>query len=106
MAKTGPSAAMVRISDPAMGWHEVDLNQLLACCRRELAFRQRCYPRWIDKGTITAAKAEREIALMQSLCEFLVHCVFKAVTRPPAVSAHQEATAAASSDAPKAAEAC
>jgi len=89
-----------------MNWREVDLNQLLACCRRELAFRQRCYPRWIDKGTISAAKAEREIALMQSLVEFLIHCIFKAVTRPP-VSAHQEATAAAtaSADAPKAAAA-
>src|ERR1700751_1058157 len=83
MVKTQPerSAAIVRISDPAMQWHEVDLNALLAWCRRELAFRQRCYPRWIDKGTFSAAKAEREIDLMKTVCEFLVHCVFKAVTQ-------------------------
>jgi hypothetical protein len=81
MAKT--RAAIVRIGDPAMAWHEVDLNALLACCRRELAFRQRCYPRWIDKGTIEPEKAARELELMGQVCEFLVHCVFKAVTRGP-----------------------
>ena len=79
--------AIVRISDPAMQWHEVDLNDLLACCRRELAFRQRCYPRWIDKGTIKPDKAAREIELMGSVCEFLVHCIFKAATRPSAAPA-------------------
>ena len=72
---------IVRISDPGMEWHEVNLNDLLACCRRELAFRQRCYPRWIEKGTITEKKAQAELELMRSLCDFLVHCVFKAVTR-------------------------
>jgi hypothetical protein len=86
MVKTWPEkrrrdAAIVKISDPAMEWHEVDLNDLLACCKRELAFRQRCYPRWIDKGTIKPATAAREIELMGSVCEFLVHCIFKAVTR-------------------------
>ena len=81
MAKTAPSAAIVKISDPAMQSHEVDLNALLACCKRELAFRERCYPRWIDKGTISEKKAQAEIELMRSLCEFLVHCVFEAVTR-------------------------
>lgn len=85
MVKTFPQKekrqGVVRISDPAMGWHEVDLNDLLACCRRELAFRQRCYPKWVAKGTLTETKAEKELELMRSLCEFLVHCIFKAVTR-------------------------
>ena len=78
---------IVRISDPAMQWHEVDLNALLACCRRELAFRQRCYPKWIAKGTMTEKKAESELELMRSVVDFLTHCLFKAVTRgakPPA----------------------
>lgn len=78
---TKSGAAMVRISDPAMGWHDVDLNDLLGCCRRELAFRQRLYPKWIEKGSMTEKKAEREIELMRSVCDFLTHCVFKAVTR-------------------------
>ena len=72
---------IVRISDPAMEWHEINLNDLLGCCRRELAFRQRVYPKWIDKGTMTEKKAEKELELMRQLCDFLVHCVFKAVAR-------------------------
>ena len=72
---------IVRISDPAMSWHEVDLNDLLGCCRRELAQRQRVYPKWVAKGTLSEKKAEKELELMQHVVDFLVHCVFKAVTR-------------------------
>jgi hypothetical protein len=72
---------IVRISDPAMSWHDVDLNDLLGCCRRELALRQRVYPKWVAKGTMSEAKALNEIEQMRSVVEFLVHCVFKAVTR-------------------------
>ena len=81
MAKTENREAIVRISDPAMESHEIDLNALLGCARRELAFRQRCYPRWVEKGTLTEKKAQTELELMRSLCDFLVHCIFKAVTR-------------------------
>lgn len=69
------------ISDPAMEWHEVDLNDLLGCCRRELALRERVYPKWVGKGTMTEKKATREIELMRSVVDFLTHCLFKAVTR-------------------------
>jgi hypothetical protein len=72
---------IVRISDPAMSWHDVDLNDLLACCRRELAFRQRCYPKWVAKGTLSEKKAAKELELMRSVVDFLTHCLFKAVTR-------------------------
>ena len=72
---------IVRISDPAMSWHEVDLNDLLGCCRRELAFRQRCYPKWVAKGTLSEKKAAKELELMRSVVDFLTHCLFKAVTR-------------------------
>ena len=72
---------IVTISDPAMSSHEVNLNDLLACCRRELAFRQRCYPKWVAKGTLSETKAAAELELMQHVVDFLVHCVFKAVTR-------------------------
>jgi hypothetical protein len=64
-----------------METNEVDLNVLLACCRRELAFRQRVYPTWVDKGTMKEAKAEKEIELMRQVCDFMVHCVFVACTR-------------------------
>jgi hypothetical protein len=64
-----------------MEWHEVNLNDLLACCRRELELRQRVYPKWVAKGTMSEAKAAKELELMRVVVEFLVHCVFKAVTR-------------------------
>lgn len=72
---------MARISDPAMSWHDVDLNDLLACCRRELSRREFVYPKRVAEGTMKEKKAEAEIAEMRSVVEFLVHCVFKAVTR-------------------------
>lgn len=72
---------IVRISDPAMSWHDVDLTDLLGCCRRELALRQRVYPKWVAKGLMSEKKAEKEIEQMRLVVEFLVHCIFKAVTR-------------------------
>jgi hypothetical protein len=41
-------------------------SDLLRCCERELAYRRRVYPRLIDKGTMTAHKAETEIKLMEA----------------------------------------
>lgn len=86
MIKTFPNeedhrTPIVRISEPAMQWRDVDLNPLVDCARRELAFRQRCYPKWVLKGTLSEKKAERELALMREIVDFLVHCVFVAVTR-------------------------
>jgi hypothetical protein len=71
---------VVTISEPAMGHREVDLNALLACCRRELALRQRVYAKWIAKGWITETKAEKEIALMRDCCEYFVDAIFRSVT--------------------------
>ena len=81
MVRELPQKAVVQISQPAMSWRDVDLNPLLACCRRELAFRERVYPRMVANGKITEKKAEAEIALMRELCEFMVHCVFCSVAR-------------------------
>lgn len=39
----------------------------LACIRRELSMRLRVYPRWIDNGKMTAAKANDEIAVMRAI---------------------------------------
>ena len=50
VAKAEPNRnAIVRITDPARGWHDVDLNQLLGCCRRGAGLSgQRCYPKWVE----------------------------------------------------------
>ena len=76
-----PRTTIVRISGSAMGYSEVNLNALLACCRRELSFRERVYPRMIANGKIGEAKAVKEIELMQQVCGFIEHCLFRALTR-------------------------
>lgn len=67
--------------------HEIDLNQLLACCKRELWFRERVYPRMVANGKLTEKKAAAEIEGMREVVSFITHCVFKAVTRRAAAAA-------------------
>jgi hypothetical protein len=64
-----------------METNEVDLNVLLACCRRELTLRERVYPKWVAKGTMTEKKAQAELEQMRLVVDFLLHCLFVALTR-------------------------
>jgi vacuolar-type H+-ATPase subunit C/Vma6 len=43
----------------------------LACVEREIAMRKRVYPRWIEAGKITKAKADKEIRTMEAVAETL-----------------------------------
>lgn len=72
---------IVRLSQPAMEWRDVDLTPLLACARRELALRKFVYPKRIAEGKLSEAKARQELEAQQQIVDFLVHCVFKAVTQ-------------------------
>lgn len=38
-----------------------------ACAQRELAFRERFYPRWVAAGRMTQEEADREIARMRAI---------------------------------------
>jgi hypothetical protein len=40
-----------------------------ACAKRELAMRQRVYPRWVEQGRMTQTKADAEIACMSAIVE-------------------------------------
>ena len=42
----------------------VALADQIACVRRELAMRQRVYPRWVYAGKMTQADSDREITTM------------------------------------------
>lgn len=42
----------------------VALADQIACVRRELAMRQRVYPRWVSAGKMTQADSDREIQAM------------------------------------------
>jgi len=39
----------------------------IAAVKRELAMRERVYPRWVDAGKTTQAKADHELAVMREV---------------------------------------
>lgn len=43
------------------------IDQQIAAVRREVGMRERVYPRFIAKGTLTEAEAERQIATMKAV---------------------------------------
>ena len=45
----------------------IKISEQIACVRREIAMRRRVYPRWIESGKMTQAKADREIAVMEAV---------------------------------------
>ena len=49
----------------------ITIDDELAEVEREIALRKRVYPRWIDARRITREKADRHIALMQSVANRL-----------------------------------
>lgn len=42
----------------------VALADQIACVRREIALRNKVYPRWIEKGRMHQTQADREIETM------------------------------------------
>lgn len=49
----------------------VTLKNQLACAQRELAKRERMYPKWIREGRLNPHVAEHEIAAMAHICQTL-----------------------------------
>lgn len=47
--------------------HSFQISELIAEAKRELAFRERAYPRWIEKGRVRPSDAARQIALMKAI---------------------------------------
>ena len=45
-----------------------------ACVRRELSYRRRLYPRWVDAGRIQQEDAAREIEIMEAIAEDYAKC--------------------------------
>ena len=39
----------------------------LKCAAREFAYRDRVYPRWVEAGRMSQAKADRELAVMAAI---------------------------------------
>ena len=48
------------------------LGEMIACIDRELGMREKVYPRWVEAGKLTPAKAARELVLMRAVRERLL----------------------------------
>lgn len=46
-------------------------DQLVACVEREIAKRERFYPRWVAAGKMTSGLAHRELDLMRAVLAFV-----------------------------------
>jgi len=49
----------------------VTIEQQLACVRREIAMRERVYPRWVEQGKMKPESAKRELDSMRAVLETL-----------------------------------
>jgi chaperonin cofactor prefoldin len=56
---------------PVKATELVPLARQISCVAREIRMRQSAYPRWIEAGKMTKAKADREISEMQAALETL-----------------------------------
>jgi hypothetical protein len=50
----------------------ISLADQIASVRREIAMRERVYPKWVNAGRMKAEAAEREIAAMRAVLETLL----------------------------------
>ncbi len=50
---------------------EVSLAEQVSCIEREIAMRERVYPRWVSIGKMTARKAEFEMDAIKAVLETL-----------------------------------
>ena len=48
-----------------------DRTQQIACVKREIAMRERVYPKWVESGRMKLDMAEREIATMTAVLRSL-----------------------------------
>ena len=53
----------------------VPITSQIACVERELRMRRRVYPRWVEDGRISQAKADAEIAAMEAVLATLQQLV-------------------------------
>ena len=44
-----------------------DIREQIAEVAREIVLRERVYPKWVEAGRLTQAKADRQIAVMNAV---------------------------------------
>lgn len=48
-----------------------NLNVQIICVQREIAMRERVYPRWVEAGKMTQKKADAELETMRAVKDTL-----------------------------------
>ena len=51
---------------------KVEYDAQIACVRREIAMRERVYPKWVAAGKMKLDMADREIATMKAVLETVI----------------------------------
>jgi hypothetical protein len=67
--KTGPLSEVTK--DPAANPDLIGMDAMVECIKRELAYREKLYPVWIEKGKLTEMEAKRELAKMSAVLAYL-----------------------------------
>ena len=62
-----PGVAVIAEDGSGIMLSDIDDIDKLGCAERELAMRERFYPRWVESGKMRANKAIREIAVMAAI---------------------------------------
>lgn len=52
---------------------EISLEDQIAAVAREISFRERLYPRWVEQKKLTQKTADLEVARMRAVRETLVN---------------------------------
>jgi hypothetical protein len=65
MSFPGSKVSMPRSQDMP----EYSDAEKLKCLMREIAMRERTYPRWIEAGKMTILQADRELAVMRAIAD-------------------------------------
>lgn len=65
------------MAEPALSVLDEDLSDVtlaeeIADVKRELAMRERVYPRWISAGKLNQAKADRQLRVMRAVLKRLL----------------------------------
>ncbi len=51
--------------------NDVRLDDQIACVEREIAMRERAYPRWVERGRMGQSEADRELLFMRAVLHTL-----------------------------------
>ena len=59
------------MSDFQLTSGDVSIEQQIQCVAREIALRERCYPRWVKQGRLKEDQAQRELERMRAVLKTL-----------------------------------